>query len=166
MLKMKLWYFGHLVWRADSLEKTLMLGKTRGGGVWLQRMRRLDGISHSADMSLSKFRERVKDREAWHAGVHRVGKNWTCLRDWTTIVCGESGPRVWGCLVFMGWVILYANKKRNICYANYFVMLIVMLTSLKKWQESPRTGPPPTLWPFMISLGTVMAPVGESFSKC
>ena len=85
MLKLKFQYFGHLMWRADSLEKTLMLGKTEGGRKrGQQKMRWLDGIIDTTDMSFSKLQEIVKDREAWRAAVHAVTKDWTWLRDWTT----------------------------------------------------------------------------------
>ena len=129
MLKLKLQYFGHLIQRANSLEKTLMLGKTEGRRSTGQQ--RWDGWMASMHMSLSKLKEIVKDREAWCAAAHGVTKTWTWLSNWTTKVLKH-----WPVLSFMTTVCLFLRYPafRSVLLISHLLLITPgLVLSLDFW---------------------------------
>ena len=164
MLKLKLQYFGHLMWRANSLEKTLMLEKTEGKRRrGQQRMRWLDSITDSIDMNLSKLREMMEYREAWHAAAHGVRKSWTQLSDWNNkkfllkIVTlfskwfyQFSCPGVYAsCVVSHCWQLFFSVCQISVAfyflptmlivfYSLHFQMMTFFYISMRKYNDRKR----------------------------
>ena len=151
MLKLKLQYFGHLMWRADSLEKTLMLGKIEGRRRrGRQRIRWLDGITDSMDMGLGELQELVMDREAWRAVVHGVAKGRTQLSDWTELISSSWAPP------FL--LTLIKSLSEHCC------CLVLLLCSVCLTVRNPMDCSPPGSWAHRIFQARVLEWVAIPFS--